>query len=118
MLLRASGASRNEAYDLGAVMQPGTSTGVPHDRILIELVDAALGRDEKRRAAAREDLVRELGPTALVDTAAIIASFSQAVRTADGAGIPLDEPLEMMTRDLRTELGVTRFASAANTPGA
>ena len=118
MLLRASGASKNEAYDLTAVMQPGTSTGIAHDGILIEFVDATLGGDERRRAAARESLVRTLGPAALVDTAAIIGSFSQADRTADGAGIPLDEPLEMMTRDLRIELGVTRFASAANTPGA
>ena len=118
MLLRASGASRNEAYDLTAVMQPGTSTGIADDRVLIELVDATLGTDEARRANAREALVRDLGPAALIDTAAIIGSFTQAVRTADGAGIPLDEPLEMMTRDLRAELGVTRFASAANTPGA
>ena len=118
MLLRASGATRNEPYDVTAVMKADASTGVPHDRVLLELVDATLTGSERRRAAAREALVRELGPAALVETAAIIATFSQAVRTADGAGIPLDEPLEMMTRDLRAELGVTRFASAANSPNA
>src|SRR5262245_62893276 len=104
MLLRGSGASRSEAYDVAAVMTPGASTGLAHDRVLLELVDATLTGSEERRAAARAALVRELGEAALVDTAAVIASFSQAVRTADGAGIPLDEPLEMMTRDLRAEL--------------
>ena len=118
MLLRASGATKNEAYELGAVMDPATASGIAHERVLIEMADAVLRGDEARRTAAREALVREMGPAALVDTAAIIAAFSQAVRTADGAGIPLDDPLEMMTRDLRSELGVDRFPSAANTPRA
>jgi hypothetical protein len=37
------------------------------------------------------------------------------VRIADGAGISLDEPLAFVTSGLRADLGIDRFASAANT---
>lgn len=118
MLLRASGQSRNESFDLSAVMEGGHAGGVQHGELLLALVDAVIGDDDARLAEARRAIVDTIGPEALVDSAAVIATFSQMDRIADAAGIPLDEPLEMMTRDLRDELGVAKFASAANTPRA
>jgi hypothetical protein len=118
MLLRASGAYRNEVYDPLAVMTTERASGVACGDVLVELVDAVMEPDEARRTAARAAVVEALGPQALIDAAAVIAMFHQADRVADGAGIPLDEPLALMTRDLRSELGVERFTSAANTPRA
>jgi hypothetical protein len=129
MLLRASGANRNASYDLGAVMDPQRASGVAHGDVLIELVDAVMDANapragatsvtvDARLVAARAAVVAALGDEALVDAAAVIAMFNQADRVADGAGIPLDEPLEMMTRELRQEIGVGRFSSAANSPRA
>ena len=59
-----------------------------------------------------------LGPEAVVETAAVIATFSKMDRIADATGIPLDGPLALMTEELRDEIGIGRFASAENTPDA
>ena len=48
----------------------------------------------------------------------MIASFNVVDRIADATGIPLDPMLEAMSGDVPKELGLTRFPSAANTPGA
>jgi len=40
------------------------------------------------------------------------------VRIADATGIPLDAPLELLSQDLRDELGLERFGSARNTRAA
>jgi hypothetical protein len=116
MLLRVSGASRNESWDVDAVMDADRAAGVAHESVLRELVEAVMQPDDERVTRARDAVARALGSDALVDAAAVIATFHHMDRVADGAGIPLDEPLEAMTRDLREQLGLTRFPSAANTP--
>jgi len=40
------------------------------------------------------------------------------VRIADSTGIPLDAPLEMVSHDLREEIGVGALGSATSTPAA
>ena len=66
----------------------------------------------------RDRLMKEAGAAAFVDTCAVIAAFNVVDRIADATGIPLDEPLLLMSAEVRSELGLGRFASAANTPGA
>ena len=48
----------------------------------------------------------------------MIGAFNVVDRIADATGIPLDPMLDAMSGDIRQELGLARFASAANTPGA
>jgi hypothetical protein len=60
----------------------------------------------------------EIGPEALVDAAAVASNFMRMVRIADSTGISLDAPMEVLSQDLRAELGIDRFGSAANTPPA
>jgi hypothetical protein len=55
---------------------------------------------------------------AFVDTCAVVGAFNVFDRIADATGIPLDAGLAASSGDLRVELGLARFASAANTPGA
>jgi hypothetical protein len=57
----------------------------------------------------------ELGDSATVDAAGVIANFQRMVRISDGSGIPLDPPMMMMTEAIRGELGINDFASAKNT---
>ena len=38
------------------------------------------------------------------------------VRIADSTGIPLDEPVLMMTQDIRENLGINQYNAAANSP--
>jgi len=42
---------------------------------------------------------------------------STSDRIADATGIPLDPMLHAASGEVRAELGLSRFGSAANTPG-
>jgi len=53
-----------------------------------------------------------------VDACALIAAFNVVDRVADATGIPLDPMLYAGSGDVREELGLARFGSSANTPGA
>jgi hypothetical protein len=92
------------------------SSGVAHAETLVAFAEAIVGDDDAALARARAEVREKLGPEALVDAAAVASNFERMVRIADSTGIPLDGPLEMMSADLRGELGLGRFGSAANTP--
>ena len=77
-----------------------------------------LGSDDGAIARERTALRAELSPDAFVDVCALIAAFSVVDRVADATGIPLDPMLHAMSGDVREELRLGRFRSAANTPGA
>ena len=51
-----------------------------------------------------------------MDTAAVIGNFQRMVRIADATGIPLDAPVGALSAEIRDELDLGSFASAANTP--
>ncbi len=59
----------------------------------------------------RHDLMAKMGQEALVDTAAIIATFNAIDRVADATGIPLEEDKAAMTVDMRAQLGINNFPS-------
>jgi alkylhydroperoxidase family enzyme len=92
--------------------------GVAHGAALIAFTEAVMGRDAEARARERAALRAVLTPAEFVDACAVIAAFNVVDRIADATGIPLDEPLLLMSGPVREELDLARFASAANTPGA
>jgi hypothetical protein len=92
------------------------SSGVAHAATLLAFADAVVGSDDGALARARAEVVRVLGPAALVDTAAIASNFERMVRVADATGTPLDPPMVMLTESIREQLDLDRFAAAANTP--
>ena len=79
-------------------------------------------RDGRRRRRARARIARALrtvlSDEAFVDTCAVVGAFNVFDRIADATGIPLDAGLAASSGELRVELDLARFASAANTPGA
>ena len=83
--------------------------------MLIAFAEAVLGGAGDRLDATRSQLQQELGPAALVDAAAIVATFEQMDRIADASGIPLDGVVDMVSQDLQAELGLASFASSRNT---
>lgn len=87
----------------------GSRVAVPNAGALLEFGEAMLGRDAKRQALARNTVYRMLGPAALVDAAAIVASFNAVVKIADGTGIPLEDDKAAATQELRDALGLERF---------
>ncbi len=78
--------------------------------------EAVVGGDELQVATARQVLLDAVGPEALVDAAAVAANFERMDRIADATGIPLDAPMDLLTADLRSELGIDSFASSVNSP--
>jgi len=116
MLLRASGELTGDAVDVRAVNRAGEGGGVSHGEAIVRFVEAVLGDDEAERERARAEALEALGPAGFVDACAVIATFSQMDRIADATGIPLDPVLQVATQGMRAEIGVGRFASAANTP--
>jgi hypothetical protein len=102
--------------DLARVAGRGTGDGgVPHGAALVAFAEAALGRDAGALEQARRELLARIGPAAVVDAAAVVGAFEMMDRIADATGIPLDRALDAATQELRSDLGLERFASAANT---
>ena len=105
--------------DLGGVHGDRSSDGgVAHGAKLITFTEAVMGDDDALLARERTEAHAVLGDAAFVDCCAIIASFNVVDRVADATGIPLDSSLAERSADIREELDLSRFASAANTPGA
>ena len=95
---------------MGAALEgDGGGVGVPQGTLLVEFGEAMLRGDGKRRALAREALYAAMGAGALVDAAAIVASFNAVVKLADGSGIPLEGFKAEATVGLREELGLERL---------
>jgi len=112
MLLRASGAMTGEAVGVGLVKGDAEDDGgVPQGRLLVSFAEAVLGEEDAALARARRVLLEVLGPEAFIDAVAVIAGFNAVDRIADATGIPLDEPLEAGSGDLRIELGLDAPAS-------
>jgi len=91
---------------------------VAHGARLIAFTNAVLGDDEARLAHERAAVRQVLSPEAFVDLCAVVGAFNVVDRIADATGIPLDPMLLAASGDIREQLGLTRFRSAANTPSA
>lgn len=75
--------------------------------MLLSLTDAVLGTDDEAVATAIEAVLNRLGPAALADTAATIASYDSIVKVVDATGVPLEDETMQKTEDLRSDLGIT-----------
>ena len=107
-----------DAVDLSAVTgKVEGDAGVAHGARLITFTEAVMGDDEHALRREREALRAVLTPEAFVDACGVIAAFNVVDRIADATGIPLDPMLYAASGDIRRDLGLTRFRSAANTPG-
>ncbi len=96
----------------------GTDAGVAHGARLLAFTEAVMGDDEAAIARTRDALRAVLTPASFVDACATIGAFNVVDRIADATGIPLDDMMRPLSADVRQELDLARFASAANTPGA
>lgn len=114
-MLRASVEIQGQQVDVSAVSDRDATSGVPHGEVLTAFADAAVRRDDDL-PAKREAVHEAVGDAGLIDACGIVANFQRMVRIADSTGIPLDAPAEMMSADLRGDIGVESFPSASNTP--
>lgn len=115
-MLRVSSQMTGTAVDVRAVNgAKHADAGVEHGAALLAFTEAVMRGDSS--TTEREYLRTVLTPEGFVDVAAVIGSFNVVDRIADATGIPLDVALREMSKGVRDELDLTRFASAANTPG-
>jgi hypothetical protein len=102
-----------QVFDLHAVTEGAAATsGVPREETLVVFAEAMVSDGEYALATTRSRFLKELGPEALVDAAAVASNFERMVRIADATGIPLDSFLDETTVGIRAELNLVRFASA------
>ncbi len=116
-MLRVSSEFEGEKVDLQSITKGSdVQSGVPFQDELLAFAEVALGDDDEQITRAREALRTKMGDAAVVDSAAVIANFQRMVRIADGAGIPLDTPVAVVTTTIRSELGLNSYSTSGNTP--
>ena len=106
-------SSPDSDVDLAAITRDasGEVAGVSHGAELVAYADAVVARS-KDVTATRKAVQESLGNAEVVDAAAVIANFQRMVRIADGTGISIDAPLDVMSADLRHEIGINAYSSA------
>ncbi len=107
MRLSLSGEHTGDEYELEAAIGGNKKDQrLPHAELFDEFVDAVCTRDEAGTAKAIEQIIKDLGEAALVDTAAVTAAFNGYPRAADTTGIPLEDYKDEATAKMRVELGL------------
>lgn len=89
-------------------------SGLANAEALLEWIDAAMSLDVAETAKTRQRVFDEMGVEAMVDAAAVMGNFERMTRIADGTGIPLDAPVNILGADLQDDLGLHEFQSAQN----
>ena len=114
MMLRESIERDGAEADLRAITDDAAAAGsrIPGAEVLVAFANAAVGDDEGAIPEARDRVRDALGSAALVDAAGVIGNFERMVRIADGTGISIDAPIDVMSADLRHEIGINAFSSA------
>jgi hypothetical protein len=111
-LLRESSNAKGEGYDLNLLTGAGGDGNIAHGALLVSFADAVLGTDDRRLDEVRAAIRARTGDAALVDAAAIVATFNAIDRVADSTGIPLEDARAESTADIRAALGINQFAES------
>ncbi len=109
-MLRESSKTKGENYDLTLLTGTRGDGNIPHGALLVHFAEAVLGSDDERLAAIRSEIRAKMGDAALVDAAAIAATFNAIDRVADATGIPIEDNKAEVTADFRAALGINAFA--------
>jgi hypothetical protein len=92
----------------------GEDCGIPHAALLVAFAEAVIGDDDIGLNDARQRLAATLGDAALVDSAAVIATFNGLDRVADATGIQIEQAKAVETAEIRAALGIDDFPSMRN----
>lgn len=109
-MLRESSKAQGEDYDLGVLTGARGDGNIPHGALLVAFADAVLEADDRRLAGIRSEIRTTLGDAALVDAAAVAATFNAIDRVADSTGVPIEDAKAEASADFRAALGINAFA--------
>ena len=82
---------------------------------MLAFSEAIIGTDRAALDKARLAVAEAIGPAAVPAASAVAANFSKNDRIANGIGIPVDDMVLKITKDIREQLGLDDFRSAVNT---
>lgn len=86
-MLRASAAANDESVDMRGIGAVNVDSGIPGDRVLTALTDAAILRDADEMVTARDRAVSTLGEAATVRALAVAGNFEMMNRLLDAIGV-------------------------------
>jgi hypothetical protein len=109
-LLRESSKAKGEDYDLSLLTGTQGDGNIPHGALLVAFAEAVLGDDDRCLHEVQAAIRGRMGDAALVDAAAIVATFNAIDRVADATGIPIEDNKAASTADVRAALGINAFA--------
>ena len=109
-MLRASSKANDEKYDLMLLTGGRGDGNIPHGALLVEFAEAVLDSNEQRLSAIQAEIRAKMGDAALVDAAAIAATFNAIDRVADSTGIRIEDAKAEATADIRAVLGINVLA--------
>ena len=75
-MLRASSKAKGESFDLSLIVGKPGDGNIPHGALLVAFAEAVLGIDNERLADTQSRIRAAMGDAALVDAAAIVATFN------------------------------------------
>ena len=108
-MLRASASVISIEFEPRAITDRSLDPLLPNGRELLDLVDAVLTGTAKERASTRQAVIEAVGPTGLVDAAAVIANFEMMNRIADATGMPVGKGTLKRTAEWRALIDIDRF---------
>jgi len=108
-MLRESAVTTDRTVDLRAIVDTTVDPLLEAGAQLVSLVDAAIDRDDRRLATAREMLAEQVGIAGVVDAAAVFGNFEMMNRIADATGMPVGRGSLAANVDLIDELDLGRF---------
>ena len=109
MLLRASGQSDQQDFDLNSVTDDHAESGVDFGHWLRSLTEATIQNRWDDLTTIRDQAGAAMGTQSMVDALVVASGFNGITRVADATGIPLDENTQQMTIDMRVSTGIERF---------
>ena len=109
MLLRASGQSDQQDFDLNSVTDDHADSGVDFGHWLRSLTEATIQNRWDDLTTIRDQAGAAMGTQSMVDALVVASGFNGITRVADATGIPLDENTQQMTIDIRVSTGIERF---------
>ena len=109
MLLRVSGQSDQQDFDLNSVTDDHADSGVDFGHWLRSLTEATIQNRWDDLTTIRDQAGAAMGTQSMVDALVVASGFNGITRVADATGIPLDENTQQMTIDMRVSTGIERF---------
>ena len=91
MLLRASGQSDQQDFDLNSVTDDHADSGVDFGHWLRSLTEATIQNRWDDLTTIRDQAGAAMGTQSMVDALVVASGFNGITRVADATGIPLDE---------------------------